>query len=97
MPLEFIDLNSPHVECDNRKAMGKGKWYKTKFDNQQKLITQSLEKKRTKWKSNFKSMNVSSYSGKNWKLITLYLIIVTVIIEIIVKMTVMLMNKDNNI
>ena len=35
--------------------------------------------------------NVSSYYGKNWKLITIYLTIVTVIIEII-----MLMNKDNN-
>ena len=33
---------------------------------------------------------------KNWKIITMYLIIVTVIIEIIVKMIVMLMNKDNN-
>ena len=49
----------------------------------------------TKWKSNLKSKNiynVSSYYGKNWKLITKnYLIIVIVIIEII-----MLMNKDNN-
>ena len=33
---------------------------------------------------------------KNWKVITIYLIIVTVMIEIIVKMIVMLMNKDNN-
>ena len=33
---------------------------------------------------------------KNWKIITMYLIIVTVRIEIIVKMIVMLMNKDNN-
>ena len=32
---------------------------------------------------------------KNWKVITMYLTIVTVIIEIIVKMIVMLMNKDN--
>ena len=40
--------------------------------------------------------NVSSYYGKNWKVITIYLIIVTVITEIIVKMMVMLMDKDNN-
>ena len=28
MPLEFIDMNSPHavaVNCDNQKVMGKGK------------------------------------------------------------------------
>ena len=52
----------------------------------------------TKWKSNLKSkniQNVSSYYGKNWKVITIYLIIVTVIVEIIVKMILMLMNKDN--
>ena len=33
---------------------------------------------------------------KNWKVVTMYLAIVTVIIEIIMKMIVMLMNKDNN-
>ena len=33
---------------------------------------------------------------KNWKVITKCLTIVTVIIEIMVKMIVMLMNKDNN-
>ena len=58
------------------------------------------EEKMTQWKSNLKSIkgqNVSSYYGKNWKVITIYLIIIiTVIIEIIVKMIVMLMNKDNN-
>ena len=32
---------------------------------------------------------------KNWKVITMYLAIVTEIIEIIMKMIVMLMNKDN--
>ena len=61
------------------------------------MINDNIEfrkKKMTKWKSNLKSKNiynVSSYYGKNWKLITIYLIIVAVIIEII-----MLMNKDNN-
>ena len=85
------------LNATTEKLWGKENDTKQSLTNQQKLITQSLEKKRTKWKSNFKSMNVSSYSGKNWKLITLYLIIVTIIIEIIVKMTVMLVNKDNNI
>ena len=33
---------------------------------------------------------------KNFKVITIYLIIVTVIIEIMVKMIVILINKDNN-
>ena len=35
MPLEFIYLNSPPVvavNCDNRKAMGKEKWHKVKFE-----------------------------------------------------------------
>ena len=35
---------------------------------------------------------VSSYNKENWSII--YLIMITVIIEIIVKMIVMLMNKD---
>ena len=33
---------------------------------------------------------------KNWKVITMYLAIVTVIIEIIMEVIVMFMNKDNN-
>ena len=33
---------------------------------------------------------------KNWKVITMHLTIVTVIIEMIMKMIVMLMNKNNN-
>ena len=52
-----------------------------------------------KWRSNLESkniQNVSSYYGKNWKVITIYLIIATVIIEIIVKMIAMFINKDNN-
>ena len=47
-----------------------------------------------------KSLNVSSYYGKNWKVIIIYLIIaIIVIIEIIVivmLMIVMPMNEDNN-
>ena len=33
---------------------------------------------------------------KNWKVIAMYVAIVTVIIEIIMEMIVMFMNKDNN-
>ena len=57
------------------------------------------EEKMTQRKSNLKSIksqNVNSYYSKNWKVITIYLIIVTVIIELIVKMTVTLMNNNNN-
>ena len=53
----------------------------------------------TKWKSNLKSIkskDVSSYYCKNWKVITIYLIIITVTIEIMLKMIAMLMNKDKN-
>ena len=52
MPLEFIYLNSPPVvavNCDNRKAMGKEKWHKVKFEKSTKKIAQGLEKKR-QWK-----------------------------------------------
>ena len=35
------------------------------------------------------------YYGKNWNVITMYLIIIAVIIEIILKIKVMLMNRDN--
>ena len=57
------------------------------------------KKKMTNSKSNLKSIksqNVNSYYGKNWNVITIYLIIITAIIEIIVKMTVMLMNNNND-
>ena len=39
MPLEFIDLNSTPVaalNCDNRKAIGKEKLRKTRFDKSKK-------------------------------------------------------------
>ena len=103
MPIEFIDLNSPHVvpvNCDNRKAMGKEKRHGTKFEKSTKNDNRQFRKKKmAKWKSNLKSMkgqNVNSYYGKNWKVITINLIIITVIIEIIVKMTVILMNNNYN-
>ena len=53
MPLEFIDLNSPHVECDNRKAMGKGKWHKTKFDKSTKIDNTEFRKKKDKMEIKF--------------------------------------------
>ena len=103
MPPEFIDLNSPPVVTANRdkqKAMGKEKWHRRRSEKSTKNDNRvQKEKKKTKWKSSLKSINnqnVSSYYGKNWKVITIYLIIVTVILEIIVKIIIMLMNKDNN-
>ena len=50
----------------------------------------------TKWKSKLKlinGQNVRSYYGKNWKVTTIQLIIITAVIEIIVKIIVMLMNE----
>ena len=61
MLLEFIYLNSPPVvavNCDNRKAMGKEKWHKTKFEKSTKNNSIEFRKKiMAKWKSNFKSIN----------------------------------------
>ena len=75
MPLEFICLNSfpaVAVNCDNRKAMGKEKWHKVKFEKSTKNDSIEFRKqnktkgkktktnkqtKKTKWKSNFKSTN----------------------------------------
>ena len=69
MPLEFIYLNSPPVvavNCDNRKAMGKEKWQKLKFEKSTENDSIEFRKqnkknkqtnKKTKWKPNFKSTN----------------------------------------
>ena len=73
MPLELIYLNSPPVvavNCDNRKAMGKEKWHKVKFEKStkddsiefrgQKKKTKKnkpTNKQKIKWKSSFKSTN----------------------------------------
>ena len=60
MPLEFIDLNSPPVvavNCDNRKAMGKGKWHRTRFEKSTKNDNTEFRKEKvTKWESNLKSV-----------------------------------------
>ena len=63
------------------------------------MITQILVKKMSKRNSKLKSLNnqnVSSNYGKNWRIITIYVIIVALVIEIILKMIVMLMKKENN-
>ena len=49
MPLEFIYLNSPPVvavNCDNRKAMGKEKWHKVKFEKSTKNDSIEFRKKK---------------------------------------------------
>ena len=63
------------------------------------MTAEFRKKKMTKWESNLKSIdsqNVSSYYGKTQKVITIYLIIVTVIMEIIVKMIAVHINKGND-
>ena len=56
MSLEFIYLNSPllvAVNCDNRKAMGKEKWHKVKFEKSSKNDSIEFRKqKKTKKKTN---------------------------------------------
>ena len=51
MPLEFIYLNSPTVvavNCDNRKAMGKEKWHKVKFEKSTKNDSIEFREQKTK-------------------------------------------------
>ena len=53
MPLEFIYLNSPPVvavNCDNRKAMGKEKWHKVKFEKSTKNDNIEFREQKTKQK-----------------------------------------------
>ena len=48
MLLEFIYLNSPPVvavNCDNRKAKGKEKWHKAKFEKSTKNDSIEFRKK----------------------------------------------------
>ena len=58
MPLELIYLNSPPVvavNCDNRKAMGKEKWHKVKFEKSTK--DDSIEFRGQKKKNKKKQTN----------------------------------------
>ena len=51
MLLEFIYLNSPlavAVNCDNRKAMGKEKWHKIKFEKSTKNDSIEFREQNTK-------------------------------------------------
>ena len=55
MPLELIYLNSPPVvavNCDNRKAMGKEKWHKVKFEKSAKNDSIEFREQKTKTKTN---------------------------------------------
>ena len=51
MPLEFIYLNSPP---DNRKAMGKEKWHKVKFEKSTKNDSIEFREQNTKEQKNNK-------------------------------------------
>ena len=56
MPLKFIYLNSPPVvavNCDNRKAMGKEKWHKVKFEKSTKNDSIEFRKKKDKMEIKF--------------------------------------------
>ena len=58
MPLEVIYLNSPPVvavNCDNRKAMGKEKWHKVKFEKTTK--NDSIEFRKQKKEQTNKQKN----------------------------------------
>ena len=58
MPLEFIYLNSVPVvavNCDNRKAMGKEKWHKTKFEKSTK--NDSIEFRKKTWQNGNQILN----------------------------------------
>ena len=60
MPLEFIYLNSPPVvavNCDNRKAMGKEKWHKVKFEKSTKNDSIEFRKQKQKNKKQKKRQN----------------------------------------
>ena len=79
MPLEFIYLNSPPVvavNCDNRKAMGKEKWHKVKFEKSTKNDSIEFRKKKRKaWQNGNQVLNQQIPKMevvkvvKNWKVI----------------------------
>ena len=64
MPLEFIYLNSPPVvavNCDNRKAMGKEKWHKVKFEKSTK--NDSIEFRKQKKQTNKQTNRKKGQNG----------------------------------
>ena len=65
MSLGLINLNSPHALLSQLTVTTEKLWKKKNsteqgLKNQQKVITQSLER-------NQSNQNVSTYYGKNWK------------------------------
>ena len=69
MPLEFIYLNSPPVvavNCDNRKAMGKEKWHKVKFEKSRKNDSIEFRKQNKKRKQN-KNIQTNKQTNKEKK------------------------------
>ena len=75
MPLEFIYLNSPPVvavNCDNRKAMGKEKWHKVKFEKSTKndsieFRKQNKNKKQTNKRKSKDKMEIKFSVNKQLK------------------------------
>ena len=70
MPLEFIFLNSPTavvVNSDNRKAMGKEKWHKVKFEKFTKNDSIEFTKKTKKTKANRKKPQKTNKQTNNNK------------------------------
>ena len=74
MPLEFIYLNSPPVvavNCDNRKAMGKEKWHKVKFEKSTKNDSIEFREQKNKTKTKNKQTNKqkkNKYTNKQKKI-----------------------------
>ena len=68
MPLEFIYLNSTPVvavNCDNRKAEGKEKWHKVKFEKSTKNDSiEFREQKKTKKNNKTKQTNNTKKKDK---------------------------------
>ena len=82
MLLEFIDLNFPLVAaviCDNQKVIVNEKWHRMRLEkstkNDNRIQEENNDKKAIKFEINKKS-NVSTYCGKNWKVITIMKIVV---------------------
>ena len=71
MPLGFIYLNSPPVgtvNCDNRKAIGKEKWHKVKFEKSIKNDSIEFREQKTKKTNKQKNKQTNKQKKKTkWK------------------------------
>ena len=68
MALEFIYLNSPPVvavNCDNRKAMGKEKWHKVKFEKSTKNDSIEFRKQKKTTSKQKKQINKQKRQNGN--------------------------------